>query len=137
MNRTETTRENIAEIIKQSSRTSRQAYLPVEAIIETENNQASAEVFRGSADRQRGYPGATSCRILSNLKCGVVYSQNTSTNEQDLKTERFLKRIDSKEQSKLSLQAPRQVGAPRPKDNNSESINGGLPTTDGKEETYT
>ncbi len=103
MKRTETNREDIAELIKKSSRKSREAYQPIEAIIDTDNNQASADIFRGSADRQRGQPGAPSCRILFHLNFDVVRSENTSTNEQDLKTERFLRKIESKEQPKLSL----------------------------------
>ena len=47
----------------------------------------------------------------------VVRSENTSTNEQDAKTERFLNRLDSKYRA-----GERRAGQPAPE--NSESING-------------
>ena len=103
MKRTETNREDIAELIKKSSRKSREAYHPIDAVLDTDNNQASADLFRASADRQRGQQVAPSCLIIFHLNFDVVRSENASTNEQDIKTERFLRRIESKEQAKLSL----------------------------------
>ena len=46
--------DDVATLIKESQRKSREGYLPVEAIIESEQNIKESALYRGPQERNRG-----------------------------------------------------------------------------------